>query len=163
MKRSTPVAIAALGIAAVLGLAGCSSDESGPQLPMLPSLPDLNLPEGEPSALPGGGTSVIDPAYPWPASLPRPQGVQIVNEFSGPNVLGEGGTWSLEFTAPSVEYVQEWIHELSEAGVVFMLGGELMRSDNEYSVAAMSEGYMASVSVDADTLLTTFSFLGVAP
>jgi len=161
MRRSTTLAIAALGLAAVLGLAGCSSDD--PQLPVIPDLSDVELPEGTPSELPGGGTAIIDPDYPWPDSLPRPEGVQITNEFTGPNMLGEGGTWSLEFTAPSVEYVQAWVDELIAAGITFMTGDELMRSGNEYSAAGMAEGYMVTVTVDAETLFTTFSFIGVAP
>lgn len=162
MKRSTTVAIAALGLAAALGLTGCSSDDSNP-LSVITNLPDVDLPEGVPSELPGGGTAIIDPDYPWPDSLPRPEGVQITNEFTGPNMLGEGGTWSLEFTAPSVDYVEEWLDELIAAGIVFMTGDDLMRSDNEYSAAAMGEGHMVTLTVNHDSLYTTFSFLGVAP
>ncbi len=167
MNQRLTGAISSLGLAAVLGLAGCSSDDPAPQIPQLPSVPGLELPTdlpgGLPSELPGGGTSMIDPAYPWPDSLPRPEGVQITDEFTGPNVLGEGGTWSLEFTAPNVAYVQQWVNELNAAGIEFMLGNELVLTDGEYAVVAMKDTYMVSVDVDADTLVTTFTYSGVAP
>ncbi len=167
MNKRLTLAISSLGLAGMLGLAGCSSDDPAPQIPQLPSVPGLELPTdlpgGLPSELPGGGTSMIDPAYPWPGSLPRPEGVQITDEFTGPNVLGEGGTWSLEFTAPNVAYVQQWVNELNAAGIKFMLGNELVLTDGEYAVVAMTDTYMVSIDVDADTLLTTFSFIGVAP
>lgn len=162
MKRSTTLAIASLGLAAALGLAGCSSDDPGASPPVTPSQADQELPTDEPSERSTGEIS-IDPAYPWPASLPRPEGVQIAYEFSGPNILGEGGTWTLEFTAPSVEYVQEWVNELNAAGINFLLGNELTLIGGEYNASGMSDGYMVSVTVDAETLLTNFSFIGVAP
>jgi hypothetical protein len=162
VKRSTTLAIASLGLAAALGLAACSSDDSDSQPEVAPSQADQEQPTDEPSQQATGEIS-IDPAYPWPASLPRPEGVQITSEFSGPNILGEGGTWTIEFTAPSVEYVQEWVNELNEAGITFMLGNQLMRGDGEYSLAGMTDKYMVSVSVDAETLVTNFSFIGVAP
>ena len=147
----------------LVGLLGCSTQSATVDEP--PAQPDAST-EGEdstPSSQQPAGSVTVDPAWPWPSSLPRPSH-PILSEFTSPNVTGEGAIYSLEFTVPSLEAAQVYADALRDAGLTWMLDGtfpEPEAGDTETSVVAMTEDYMCSLTVDSVTLHTEFSFVGI--
>lgn len=141
------------------GLVGCTGQPPSSDLPgPAPAQPaDVN---NDPGTDPG--SFMIDPAWPWPAALPRPAHT-ITAEFSGENILGEGGIYTIEFTVPSLGHAQEYADALAAAGVSWMLGGEFPDAEpgeTEVSVVAMAGAYMSTLTVDTKSLHTEFSFIG---
>lgn len=166
LEPLTPVASPAprfavlAGTAALLAaLAGCA----GPA-PVIedgnPVDTEVTAPSGPGNGGSGGGASMIDPAHPWPAALPKPGG--IISEFTGPNLVGEGGTYTVEFKVASLAEAQAYADALAAAGVQWMLGGELPdpAGESSVSVVAMTQDYMATLSVDVTSLVAEFSLLG---
>ncbi len=141
------------------GLVGCtgqppSSDFPGPA-PAQPA--DVN---NDPASNPG--TFMIDPAWPWPAALPRPAQT-ITSEYTGENILGEGGIYTIEFSAPNLAAAQEYADTLAAAGISWMMDSTFPDpepGDPEVSLVAMAGAYMATLTVDTDSLHTEFSFIG---
>lgn len=143
-------------------LLGCSAPNPSAVEP--PSQPATSADGANtaPDSPPPAGSISIDPDWPWPASLPRPSG-SIHSELTGPNAMGEGALYSLEFTIPSLDHAQAYADALRDAGLEWMLEGKLEAAepgDTEMSVVAMTENYMSSLSVDAVTLQAVFSFMG---
>lgn len=156
--------IAASASALLMLLVGCAGATPG-EAPSVPApAPSADTPAESPAEA-VDTSSVIDPLWPWPGHLPRPAH-PISSEYTGPNVAGEGGLYSLEFTAPSMDAVQAYADALADAGIVWMLDGVFApdaSDETELSVVAMGEGYMTSLTVDTDTMHTVFSFMGTLP
>ena len=141
------------------GLVGCtgqppSSDVPGPA-PAQPADVD-DQPGTDPGAF------MMDPAWPWPVALPRPEQT-ITAEYNGENILGEGGIYTIEFTVPSLGHAQEYADALAAAGITWMIDGTLPDAEpgeTEVSVVAMAGAYMATLTVDTKSLHTEFSFIG---
>ena len=153
--------ILASGAAVLLlaGLVGCSGQPASSDLPEpAPAQPaDVN---NEPASDPG--SFLLDPAWPWPAGLPRPEHT-ITAEYNGENILGEGGIYTIEFTVPSLGHAQEYADALAAAGITWMIDGTLPDAEpgeTEVSVVAMAGAYMATLTVDTKSLHTEFSFIG---
>lgn len=118
--------------------------------------------DGDGSGASGSGEFLVDPAWPWPDVLPRPD-APIASEFTSANPMGEGGIYSIEFTVASVDEVQAYADELGAAGIEWVLDGVLAEAeegDGELAVVGMSETYMLSLTVDTTTLLASFNLMG---
>lgn len=153
--------LAATGCALILltGLVGCTG-----QPPSTDTSAHFDTTQSENSETDTADTPtmMIDPAWPWPQQLPRPS-VPITSEFSGPNILGEGGIYTVEFTVPSVDHAQEYADALAASGISWMLDGRFLEAEpgeTEVSVVGMAEGYMTTLTVNTKTLHTVFSFIG---
>ncbi len=130
---------AAVGSAVILitALVGCSGQAPTAEPSAQAGTTQLEAADSD-AVSEGSGTTMLDPAWPWPQQLPRPS-VPLSSEFTGPNVLGEGGLYTVEFTSPDLDYAQHYADTLAGAG---------------------SDTYMTSLTIDTTTLFTVFSFMG---
>lgn len=154
MKQTRVAAtVGAIVLATILTVTGCSAPVTVPNEPGTtepgttdPGTTDPGQSAPDTPAQPGGtGEFMLDPAFPWPADVPRPPGT-IVGEFAGKNPLGEGGVRNVEFTASHDDvtaYVASLIASGWEAG--FGMSDEPMVDDGGNNVS---------------WLLTTDSFMG---
>lgn len=158
-SRLSGVAVATLLITA---LVGCSAQGSAPtQVPAQPPT-DAQGPTTAPVDEQPAGSVTINPAWPWPAGLPRPSH-PIQTEFADANAMGEGGVYAIEFTVPSLDAAQAYADSLRDAGLEWMLDGKFAAPESgetETSVVAMTEDYMCTLTVDTVSLKTSFSFIG---
>ncbi len=156
--------VSGLGIASMLvvALLGCSAPTPPMDGPPAPAAPSVEAETPKPVSEQPVGSVTIDPAWPWPASLPRPTH-PIVSEFTAANSLGEGAVYSLEFTVPSLDAAQKYADALGDAGLEWMMDGKFEAPDSgdtETSVVAMTNDYMCTLTIDTVSLHTSFSFIG---
>ncbi|AYF98001.1 hypothetical protein [Protaetiibacter intestinalis] len=150
------------GAGILLALSGCAAPApTTPEVADPPTQSDSTTDEtvDTPDAPTVGG--FIDPAWPWPEALPRPDATPTF-ETSGANPVGEGGVWSITVTVGSIDEAQAYADRLAAAGITWFTPSfaDLDQGDDELGLAAKSETYMATLSVAPATLEMEFSFVG---
>lgn len=156
------IGVAIIGVALALSLTGCGA-AAPPTVDddrAVDVSPD-STPDEAPDAAPAI-TSKIDPAWPWPEDIaPRPAG--IVSEFSGPNPLGDGGVYTIDFTASDLAEVQAYADRLQASGWSFLMGSSEPLLDGDSAAWSISRD-KAFGAITADLSVTpvagSISFIG---
>ncbi|WP_168627379.1 hypothetical protein [Cryobacterium sp. BB307] len=161
MSIRSKLAASSAAVLLLAGLVGCTAQppsgdpEDGPD-----TVQPANV--DSPGTDSDTGTFMISPGWPWPAALPRPAHT-ITSEYTGENILGEGGIYTIEFTVPNLAAAQEYADALAAAGISWMMDSTFPDpepGDPEVSLVAMAGASMATLTVDTDSLHTEFSFIG---
>lgn len=160
MGNRLTTSLVALGITTVFALTGCAS-------PVIVPADDTSVtdPGGSNTTDPGSANptieSMVDPSWPWPADIPRPDG--IFYEFTTKNPLGEGGMWQITFNAPDYDAAKAYVDQVLGAGWETILGSDAVVSDNEavWSITRDSAfGAIAVKDITAKPVEVDFSFMG---
>lgn len=157
------MALSSVGLAIAIALSGCSAPIA-PSDPDAPAAPEAPATDNGVNQNPGGlEESIIDPAFPWPSDIPRPN--NIVYEFSGKNPLGEGAVREIRFLASGTAEVQGYIDTLLASGweMGFGTGEPMEGEDGDISWLITKGDLMGTITSDDGnnpSLPWSFSLLG---
>jgi hypothetical protein len=152
-------ALGVLSLAVALAVTGC-----GASADVLADNP-ANGAADTPTVV-GPGTSIakesmIDPAWPWPAAVPRPPGVTY--EFTAANPIGDGGLWKVDFPVANLDVAQAFANELESAGWSFLGDSAGLIEDGTASWVLSRDGLLGTLATEdanASPIVISFTLMG---